>query len=133
MIAKIQANIAEAKELLKEAKRLIMDSVVVSNDYLPENYKTKRKGQTLTEISKKISKEKTRKDPRAISVKFVDDQIYATPERLAAINRYREMAETGQPLTDDQESDLLYVKQLEFAAMLVELGALTSEDFEEDE
>ena len=129
----------KATQLFAELDAAIEDSFEVSCESLPASFQGKRKTRSLASIANQIrKKDKTPKDPRAKSIKFetVNGErktTKATKERLQTIEAYAKMAEANNALEFDCNEDRLYRAELNFCSMLVKVGILSQEDFENDE
>ncbi len=127
-----------ADQIFAELDRAIEDSFEVACESLPASFQGKRKARSLGSIANQIRKKDGKiKDPRAKSVKFetVNGQrkiTKATKERLQTIEAYAKMAEANNALEFDTNEDRLYRAELNFCAMLVKVGILNEEDFEND-
>lgn len=140
-------NNPETAQLFADFRAVILESFEVSNESLPEAYRSKSKNgkRSLASIEKQLIKGKPKQvNEMESSVKFDNDRniVSGSPSRLAAIEHYRKQVENGSQSMEldggDEKfvpfgglsEDKLYRAELNFAATLIKAGIM--EPFEDN-
>ena len=121
-------------ELLAELRAQTLDMFLVPNELLPDEYHgkiqiigSKKRYRKLSSIDKQFEKSSVKRDGRETSVKFNNDDMDGTPERMAMIAHYRTQYEAGvedfQPYGGLNEAKQ-YRAELAFIAALIQAGAM---------
>lgn len=132
------------EQLIKNAENAVIDAIMVPKEWLPESYRGKRKMRKLRSV---VNESKRRNkslwaDPRSVSVKFDKNRqvTESTPERLAAIEKYRNQVESLGHVDDetefeieyDENENLLYDRRMKWAAAMVASGRIEADDLMKD-
>jgi hypothetical protein len=126
-----------ADRLFAELDRAIEDAFEVKVESLPQKYKVaKRPTRTLRSIANQARgrKKAPSADPMEVSCKFDKDGniTKGTSARRAIIARYAsQVANAGEITFRTCQDELIFRKEVEFAAMLVKDGIVPLEFFTE--
>jgi hypothetical protein len=113
------------QELLKELETEIRNVLEIPSEWLPENYRGKRKTRKLSSVYNQLkrSDSKLDRDPR---------EVRGSKEREAVLAKYARMAEQNLELEFDSNEDSLYTNQLTFCGAMVKAGLMDQEDFDNE-
>jgi hypothetical protein len=113
------------QELLKELETEIRNVLEIPSEWLPENYRGKRKTRKLSSVYSQLKRSDKNfdRDPRAVR---------GSAERQAVLDRYAKMAEQNLELEFDSNEDALYNNQLTFCGAMVKAGLMDQEDFDNE-